>query len=57
MSETYQSLSHSKWDCKYHVVFVPNGVVEPSSARRVGNGARSSTRWRGKRNARSSKAT
>ena len=23
MSETYQSLSHSKWDFKYHVVFVP----------------------------------
>jgi hypothetical protein len=23
MSETYQSLSHSKWDGKYHVVFVP----------------------------------
>ena len=23
MAETYQSLSHSKWDCKYHVVFVP----------------------------------
>jgi putative transposase len=23
MSEPYQSLSHSKWDCKYHVVFVP----------------------------------
>jgi putative transposase len=23
MSETYQSLSHSKWDCKYHVAFVP----------------------------------
>ena len=22
MSE-YQSLSHSKWDCKYHVVFIP----------------------------------
>ena len=22
-SELYQSLSHSKWDCKYHVVFVP----------------------------------
>ena len=19
----YQSLSHSKWDCKYHVVFIP----------------------------------
>jgi putative transposase len=22
MDSTYQSLSHSKWDCKYHVVFV-----------------------------------
>src|SRR5215831_3780883 len=25
MSEFYQSLSHSKWDCKYHVVLVPKG--------------------------------
>ena len=23
MSDLAQSLSHSKWDCKYHVVFVP----------------------------------
>ena len=23
MSELYQSLSRSKWDCKYHVVFIP----------------------------------
>src|SRR5689334_12744598 len=23
MSEFYQDLSHSRWDCKYHVVFVP----------------------------------
>ncbi|MGH2415406.1 MAG: IS200/IS605 family transposase [Microcystaceae cyanobacterium] len=23
MSELYQSLSHSKWNCKYHIVFVP----------------------------------
>ena len=23
MSQVYQSLSHSKWDCKYHVIFVP----------------------------------
>ncbi|MFA6215377.1 MAG: IS200/IS605 family transposase [Patescibacteria group bacterium] len=23
MSNLYHSLSHSKWDCKYHVVFVP----------------------------------
>jgi putative transposase len=23
MSDVYQSLAHSKQDCKYHVVFVP----------------------------------
>jgi len=23
MSELYQSLSHSKWNCKYHIVFTP----------------------------------
>ena len=23
MNEAYQSLSHSRWDCKYHVVLVP----------------------------------
>ena len=23
MSDLYQSLSYSKWDCQYHVVFVP----------------------------------
>ena len=23
--DNYSSLSHSKWDCKYHVVFVPKG--------------------------------
>src|SRR5713101_683681 len=23
MTELYQSLCHSKWDCKYHIVFVP----------------------------------
>ena len=22
-NQGYQSLSHSKWDCKYHVVFIP----------------------------------
>jgi len=22
---SYESLSHSKWDCKYHVVFIPKG--------------------------------
>src|SRR4249919_2378745 len=23
MMDEYQSLSHSKWECKYHVVFIP----------------------------------
>ena len=23
MSNLYQSLSHSKWDCKYHIVWIP----------------------------------
>ncbi len=23
VEQAYQSLSHSKWDCKYHVVFIP----------------------------------
>ena len=23
MPELYNSLSHSKWDCKYHIIFVP----------------------------------
>ena len=23
MSTLYQSLSHTKWDCKYHIVFIP----------------------------------
>ncbi|MBD2067215.1 IS200/IS605 family transposase [Leptolyngbya sp. FACHB-671] len=23
MSQLYQSLSHSKWDCKYHIIFIP----------------------------------
>lgn len=22
-SASYQSLTHSKWDCKYHIVFIP----------------------------------
>ena len=25
MSDLYQNLSHSKWDCKYHIVFIPKG--------------------------------
>jgi putative transposase len=23
MSQNYNTLSHSKWDCKYHIIFIP----------------------------------
>ena len=23
--DAYESLSHTRWDCKYHVVFIPKG--------------------------------
>ena len=36
--DEYQSLSHTRWECKYHVVFIPKcrrktlyGVVEAGS--------------------------
>jgi putative transposase len=25
MSQLYNSLSHSKWDCVYHIIFIPKG--------------------------------
>ena len=60
MTELYQSLSHSKWDCKYHVVCTmlyscPNGGGKPSSVRHADIWDRFSMGWRGKRNARFSK--
>jgi len=39
VSELYQSLSHSKWNCKYHVVFVPKRrrkVLFGQARRRLG---------------------
>jgi hypothetical protein len=24
--DDYESLSHSKWECKYHVVFIPSAA-------------------------------
>jgi len=24
-TSSYESLAHSKWDCKYHIVFIPKG--------------------------------
>ena len=28
VNQGYQSLSHSKWDCKYHVMFIPKKGAE-----------------------------
>jgi hypothetical protein len=25
--DDYESLSHTKWDCKYHVVFIPSAAT------------------------------
>jgi len=39
MPELYQSLSHSRWHCKYHVVFVPKrrrGVLYGKIRRELG---------------------
>ena len=53
MSDVYQSLAHSKWDCKYHVVFVPKRRRKRSLGISADNWARFSMRWRSRRSARS----
>ena len=55
MSELYKSLSHSKWDCKYHVVFIPKRRRKVLSGRSVPNSGRFFMPWPGRRNARLSK--
>ena len=53
MSEMYQRLAHSSWDCKYHVVIVPKRrrkVLFGQARRKLGE---DSTPWRGRRSARS----
>jgi hypothetical protein len=35
MTELYHSLSHSKWDCKYHVVFVVRRQLDLSGGREI----------------------
>jgi putative transposase len=25
MDDEYENVSHSKWECKYHVIFIPKG--------------------------------
>jgi putative transposase len=42
MSEVYQSLSHSKWNCKYHIVLCCHVVFVPKRGRKAIFGQ---TRW------------
>ena len=30
--DVHESLSHTKWDCKYHVVFIPKCRIKGKSA-------------------------
>jgi len=51
----YQSLSHTRWDCKYHVVFIPKRrkkKVFGALRRHLGQISRS---WRSTRSQKSSK--
>ena len=52
MSELYQSLSHSKWECKYHVVFVPKRRRKVILGQRLRHLGEISTLWPGRRSAR-----
>ena len=57
MLDLYQSLSHSKWDCKYYVVFVPKRRREAISGQTRDSWARFSMPWQSRRSARLSKGT
>jgi hypothetical protein len=35
MPEQYQSMSHSKWDCKYHVVFILGATFHELARRKL----------------------
>jgi putative transposase len=40
--DDYESLSHTKWDCKYHVVFIPKyrrKLLFEKASKAAGNGA------------------
>ena len=54
--DDYESLSHSKWECKYHVVFIPKyrrKTLYGELRQHLGEVFRS---WRYKRKAESRKA-
>ena len=50
MSKAYQSLMHSRWNCKYHVVFVPKRRGKALFGTFVKHSGQSFTNWLGRRN-------
>jgi putative transposase len=45
-----ETLNHTKWDCKYHVVFIPKYRRKALSHEFGGISGRSSGRWQRRRN-------
>ena len=54
--DDYESLSHTKWECKYHVVFIPKYRRKTLYGELRGTSGRCSASWPCKRNAGSRKA-
>jgi REP element-mobilizing transposase RayT len=53
----YESLNHTKWECKYHVVFIPKYRRKSLTVRYARTWATSSGSWRGTGNVRLGKGT
>ena len=54
---SYESLSHSRWSCTYHVVFVRNAVESRCTGRSGRTWAPCFTSWRRRKSARLSRGT
>ena len=54
--DEYESLSHSKWECKYHVMFIPKGRRRRCMGTEEVFGRRCSASWQSKRKAGSRKS-
>ena len=54
--DDYESLSHSKWECKYHVVFIPKCRRKTLYTSCDGIWGRSSEDWPSRKKAGSRKA-
>ena len=53
--DEYESLSHTKWECKYHVMFIPKYRRKALYGQLRRTRARSSADWRHRRRAGSKK--